>query len=70
MAAFEGTFLRLIIASELCAQIGNMKGRTQESRPQAEAPIKRADKDREKLNTPCMETKEVFARWTRNAIRL
>ncbi|MER9934273.1 hypothetical protein [Mesorhizobium sp. M0088] len=69
-AAFEGTFLLLIIASELCAQIAKWKGRTQEAGPQAEALIKRADKDREKLNTPCKETKEVVARWTRNAIRL
>jgi hypothetical protein len=64
-AAFEGTFLLLIIASDLCAQIGEMEGPEAGARPQAEALIKRVGNDREKLNTACSETKEVVARWTR-----
>ncbi|WP_292092460.1 hypothetical protein [Mesorhizobium sp.] len=65
VAVFEGTFLLLIIASELCAQIGKMEGPEAGARPQAEALIKRVGNDREKLNTACSETKEVVARWTR-----
>lgn len=65
VAAFEGTSLLLIIASELCAQIGKMEGPEAGARPQAEALIKRVGNDREKLNTACSETKEVVARWTR-----
>jgi hypothetical protein len=64
-AAFEGTFLLLIFASELCAQFGKMEGPEAGARPQAEALIKRVGNDREKLDTACSETKEVVARWTR-----
>ncbi|MER9546802.1 hypothetical protein NKI72_33185 [Mesorhizobium sp. M0437] len=65
VAAFEGTFQRLIIACELCAKNREWKGRRQEARPQAEALIKRVGNDREKLKTAGSETKEVIARWTR-----
>lgn len=65
VAAFEGTFLLLIIASELCAQVGKMEGPEAGARPQADALITRVGNDREKLKTACSETKEVVARWTR-----
>jgi hypothetical protein len=65
VAAIEGTFLLLILATELCAQFGKMEGPEAGARPQAEALIKRVGNDHEKVDAACSETKEVVARWTR-----
>jgi hypothetical protein len=58
VTAFEGTFLLLIIASQLCAQNREMEGPEAGARPQAEALIKRVGNDREKLNTPAAKLKK------------
>ncbi|MER8823737.1 MULTISPECIES: hypothetical protein [unclassified Mesorhizobium] len=63
-AAFEGTFLLLIIASELCAQIGKVEGPEAGSTASGRCAQAGRQNDREKLDTVCSETKEVVARWT------
>jgi hypothetical protein len=65
VAAFEGTFLLLVIACELCGQIGKMEGPEAGSTASRRGLIKWVGNDCEKLNTACSETKEGVARWTR-----